>query len=46
MGATPAWATLALTMPTADEKWLKDFAYGFFQLLNHYDMQLIGGDTV
>ncbi|CAN5263967.1 thiamine-phosphate kinase [soil metagenome] len=45
MGATPAWVTLALTLPAADSNWLKKFARGFFQLLNRYEMQLIGGDT-
>jgi len=45
MGAEPAWATLALTMPQADESWLKDFCDGFFQLAELYNVQLIGGDT-
>lgn len=43
-GATPAWATLALTMPEAKEAWIEDFCRGFFTLLNQYNMQLIGGD--
>src|SRR5258707_9095460 len=30
MGATPAWATLSLTIPTADPCWLEKFAAGFF----------------
>src|ERR1700683_1216055 len=29
MGATPAWATLALTLPDVDPKWLSLFATGF-----------------
>ncbi len=29
MGATPAWATLALTLPGADADWLEGFARGF-----------------
>lgn len=45
MGATPAWATLALTLPEADTQWLEDFSRGFFSLLNQYNVQLIGGDT-
>lgn len=45
MGAKPAWATLALTLPKADKDWLKKFSRGFFSLLNHYGMQLVGGDT-
>src|SRR5512135_503422 len=30
MGATPRWATLALSMPSADEDWLQGFSEGFF----------------
>src|ERR1700739_1073503 len=29
MGARPAWALLALTLPEADERWLSEFAAGF-----------------
>ncbi|MCB1768873.1 MAG: thiamine-phosphate kinase, partial [Candidatus Competibacteraceae bacterium] len=32
MGATPAWATLALTLPQVDEKWLDAFCRGLFTL--------------
>lgn len=45
MGADPAWLTLALTLPSVNEAWLKDFSDSLFQLLDYYDMQLIGGDT-
>jgi thiamine-monophosphate kinase len=45
MGASPAWATLALTLPEADEQWLKGFAQGFFQLATQYRVDLVGGDT-
>ncbi len=45
MGATPAWATLALTLPDENTAWLTEFSRGFFALANQYDMQLIGGDT-
>jgi len=45
MGASPAWATLALTLPEADEQWLKAFAEGFFQLATQYRVDLVGGDT-
>jgi thiamine-monophosphate kinase len=44
MGATPAWFTTALTIPDSNEKWLKDFAAGLFDLANRYKTQLIGGD--
>lgn len=44
MGATPAWVTLALTLPTIDEAWLNDFSRGFFNLASEHKTQLIGGD--
>ncbi len=45
MGATPAWALLALTLPQADEAWLAEFAAGFAALARRHDVQLVGGDT-
>ncbi len=45
MGAEPAWLTLALTLPEADEDWLEAISDSLFVQLNYYDMQLIGGDT-
>ena len=45
MGAEPAWATLALTLPAADEAWLAGFARGFSGLADQYGVELVGGDT-
>jgi thiamine-monophosphate kinase len=45
MGAKPAWATLALTMPAAEESWLKEFADGLDALARLHDVALVGGDT-
>jgi thiamine-monophosphate kinase len=45
MGARPRWATLALTLPEADENWLAAFAAGFLDLAQRHDVALIGGDT-
>ncbi|MEZ8740194.1 thiamine-phosphate kinase [Photobacterium swingsii] len=45
MGATPAWVSLALTMPEPDETWLDGFCQGFFALAEYYNVQLVGGDT-
>ena len=44
MGARPAWATMALTLPQADEAWLAAFAQGFFELAQRFSVALIGGD--
>lgn len=44
MGATPAWVTLALTLPQANEVWLQAFCDGFFTLANRHQVQLVGGD--
>jgi thiamine-monophosphate kinase len=45
MGARPAWALLALTMPSADESWLTEFTAGLGELAQLHDVALIGGDT-
>lgn len=45
MGAKPLAVTLALTLPKVDEVWLTSFAQGFFALAEHYQADLIGGDT-
>ncbi len=45
VGAEPAWATLALTLPYVDEQWLISFTRGFAYLAADYDVQLVGGDT-
>lgn len=45
MGARPAWATLALTLPAADEGWLAEFAAGFEALALRHGVALVGGDT-
>ncbi|MGB5467180.1 MAG: thiamine-phosphate kinase, partial [Sedimenticolaceae bacterium] len=45
MGAQPAWATLALTLPQVDRNWLRAFMDGFAALAATHDVQLVGGDT-
>jgi thiamine-monophosphate kinase len=45
MGATPRWATLALALPAADERWLAGFSKGFFALARRHGVALVGGDT-
>ena len=45
MGAKPAWALLALTLPNIDEGWLDEFAAGFSALARSHDVALVGGDT-
>jgi thiamine-monophosphate kinase len=44
-GAEPAWITLSLTMPNIDEEWLKDFHQGLKRMVEHFGVQIIGGDT-
>ena len=44
MGAEPAWITLALTMPCANEIWLADFCRGLFGLARAFNVDLVGGD--
>ncbi len=45
MGAKPAWVALALTMPHADQDWLKAFIRGFSSLASMHEVALVGGDT-
>jgi thiamine-monophosphate kinase len=44
MGATPAWALLALTLPKADMAFVEGFAAGFAQLAQSCRLALVGGD--
>lgn len=45
MGARPRWATLALALASADERWLADFSSGLFGLAGRFGVELVGGDT-
>lgn len=45
MGAAPAWALLALTLPDADARFVEHFAKGFAELARAHHVALIGGDT-
>ena len=45
MGADPAWITLALTLPEDNPDWLERFSFGLAEAAEHYNVQLIGGDT-
>jgi thiamine-monophosphate kinase len=44
MGAEPAWATLALTVPFDDAAWFAEFSAGFFELSGAHRVQLVGGN--
>lgn len=45
MGAVPAGCVLSLSLPKADETWLKAFADGFYRLADQAGCPLVGGDT-
>lgn len=45
MGAKPAWVSLAITLPEADQQWLKNFMQGFNELAEKFQLSLVGGDT-
>lgn len=45
MGAQPAWVLLALTLPEAEDDWLKAFSQGFFRLAKQHGVALIGGNV-
>jgi len=45
MGARPRWATLALTLPAAEDAWLSGFSEGLYTALDGAGATLVGGDT-
>jgi thiamine-monophosphate kinase len=45
MGASPAWALLALTLPGDDAAFVEGFAEGFTRLARPHRLALVGGDT-
>src|SRR4051812_21922121 len=45
MGAEPAWALLALTLPESDDEWLEQFARAAGDLCRRHGLSLVGGDT-
>ncbi|MEI7036484.1 thiamine-phosphate kinase [Fulvimonas yonginensis] len=45
MGAAPAWALLALTLPSAEPGWVDGLAEGFAELAGEHGLALVGGDT-
>jgi thiamine-monophosphate kinase len=45
MGAEPRALTLALTLPEANDTWLRQFSRGIQQATEDYAIELIGGDT-
>lgn len=45
MGATPRWATLALSLPASETAWLELFSRGLFDMATRFEVCLVGGDT-
>ncbi len=45
MGGVARWATLALTLPNFDRRWLGDFANGLAASARMAGVSLVGGDT-
>ncbi len=45
LGADPAWAMLALTLPAGDADWVEAFMRGWEPLARAWNVDLIGGDT-
>jgi len=45
MGATPAWALMALTTPDGDPAFFDGLSRGFAEMATPYRLSLIGGDT-
>lgn len=45
MGAQPAWYLLALTLPAAEDDFLREFSRGMLELAALHRVALVGGDT-
>ncbi len=45
MGASPIAFTLAITLPNAQQEWLKQFSDGLLEIAQLYQCPLVGGDT-
>ncbi len=45
MAAQPAWCTLSLSLPQAEQAWLDAFIDGFSELAGRHGIALVGGDT-
>jgi thiamine-monophosphate kinase len=45
MGGNPRYALLSMSVPSANQVWIKKFSNGFFKCAKNYGVELIGGDT-
>lgn len=45
MGASPAWITLAISLPEIDHAWLTEFSDQLHEILSKFNISLVGGDT-
>ncbi len=45
MGASPAWFTLALSLPEVNHNWLAAFSESLAEIASTYRIPLVGGDT-
>lgn len=45
MAGMPCWVSLALTLPSIEEPWLRRFSQGLCDSLGRFNIALIGGDT-
>jgi len=45
MGATPAWLSLAITIPDVNDLWLQHFSNQIKAVISEFNICLIGGDT-
>jgi len=45
MGGNPKYVLLSISVPSANQVWIKKFSNGFFKCAKKYGVELIGGDT-
>jgi len=44
-GAEPSWITLSISLPDNNEQWLQAFHRGLKKMVEHFGVQIVGGDT-
>lgn len=44
-GAEPAWITISISLPESNQQWLQAFHQGLKKIVDHFGVQIVGGDT-
>jgi len=45
VGAEPSWITMSISLPEINQQWLQAFHQGLKKMVDHFGVQIVGGDT-